>query len=59
LQHLTRHVLRLGLEFALCTVVAVVGLLAFLRMVLFTVILFLIVYGPLNPNPPMMSRATP
>jgi hypothetical protein len=32
----------------LCTVVAVVGLLAFLGMVLFTVILFLIVYGPLN-----------
>lgn len=32
----------------LCTVVAVVGLLAFLGMVLFTVILFLIVYGPLH-----------
>jgi hypothetical protein len=32
----------------LCTVVAVVGLLAFVGMVLFTVILFLIVYGPLN-----------
>jgi hypothetical protein len=32
----------------LCTVVAVVGLLAFLGMALFTVILFLTVYGPLN-----------
>jgi hypothetical protein len=32
----------------LCTGVAVMGLLVFVGMVLFTVILFLIVYGPLN-----------